>query len=277
MNLPSLCAQCGTPTTGQGHCPNCGAPLGSQAGDASPAPGATPQLSATQAPPRVSQLAPSVVRKRSRRGPSLSAMLIWLMVAGTAVVIAVLLLVAQSGPKATEVEAAEPPTKPQASAEQPPQVWVISDALVDAKTRARAWHEDATLVNVSVTGARAGLVNLRQGGAISHVFGAPSRVALPGNPVGATVYVVRMTAEGTSAAEAQRPGSLIAAEPTCTGQEAWSKAVAAGLSGERPTDLEYRHEVREGRGLWFVSQQGESDAGPSTRRADGQTCAILLR
>ncbi|MBX3182093.1 MAG: hypothetical protein KIT72_10445 [Polyangiaceae bacterium] len=241
-------------------------------------------MSAPIAPPQVSQLAPSVARKRSRRGPSLQAMIIWLMVAGAAVVIAVLLLVAQSGPAPTEVELAGPSAEPEASAEPPPKIWVISDALVDAKTRARAWHEDATLVQVSATGARAGLVDLSQGGVIEHVFGVPSRVALPGNPVGVTVYVVRTTVEDTSAAEVARPGALIAAEPTCTGQEAWSKAVAAGLNRERPASLEYRHEAREGRGLWLVSQQDEPDADGSapsaaklTRRVDGQSCAIVRR
>lgn len=261
MITPSSCASCGILTGRQGSaCPKCGGPL-------------TP-ASAVAPAPKAPQLAPSVLARRTRRGPSIQALLIWLMVAGAAVVIAALLLMAQSKPTATELAQAMPSVAPPAPSSAPPKLVLISDGLVEAKAHARAWHEDAALVQVSATGAEGGVVNLSQGATLEHVFGVPTGVALPGNPVRSAVYVVRTTTQGLSGVEEQRPGALIAGEPTCTGQEAFSKAVAAGLDRARPAHVEYRHEARERRGLWTVSSTDESQL---TRRVDGQSCAVVLR
>jgi hypothetical protein len=147
-----------------------------------------------------------------------------------------------------------------------------SALFVQAKSKALAWHEDATLVEIDLAPVVDG--KLDPSASLEFVFGKPvgKRIG-PGTSVQSGLFVVTADANGLRSAE--RPGSNASAvaEPNCIFEEVLEKTAKSGLSTHDRLRLRYAQSQKNGRGLWFVSRDGEAEA---RRTLDGANCAIIV-
>jgi len=243
-----------------GRCPQCGTQLG--------------ELSAL---PEIGRLAPSVAARRANNQPSKQWLLAGAMTLLAALAIIVLLVLRPtSDPSAATSSASAPTAQTSAS---PPDVddqrhASPTDSFPRAKARARAWHKEAALVSIHASPVKAGFVDLSQGGTLEFVFAVPSGGAMPGASVSKQQYVVVMDGAGTKASERTQAGGLVAAEPTCTFYDAWTRAAASGLDKAQPATVAYQHSAALSRGVWEIQRAGDPT---SLRNIDGFSCTIIVR
>jgi hypothetical protein len=142
-----------------------------------------------------------------------------------------------------------------------------------AKAKALAWHQDAALVQIDLAPVVDG--KLDADATLEFVFGKPviGKGIGPGTAVQSSLFVV--TADARGLRESERPGSNASAvaEPNCIFEEALEKAAKSGVALRDRLRLRYAQSQKSGRGLWFVSRDG--DAEP-LRTLDGANCAIIV-
>jgi len=147
-----------------------------------------------------------------------------------------------------------------------------SALFAQAKSKAVAWHEDATLVEVDVAPIIDGKVD--PSATVEFVFGKPMGKRIgPGTSVQSGLFVVTADSQGLRSSE--RPGSNASAvaEPNCIFEDALEKSSKSGLSTHDRLRLRYAQSQKNGRGLWFVSRDGEAEP---LRTLDGANCAIIV-
>lgn len=261
------------------HCPSCGTPVGSAAGRC-PQCGAT--LGALPELPSVSPLAPSLRVRRAESAAQNTRRVLLLagMVVGAGIVVTALLVVRPGSSPASASASAAPPPAPAA-----PSVDVEvkhqaspTDSYPRAKSRAATWHKDAALLAINAQPVKNGFVDLTGAGFMEFVFGKPEGSQLPGETTESKQYVVRMDASGTHASERTSAGARVAGEPACTFFDAWTKAIASGVSKARTLSVEYGYSPPLKRSIWtFTSESPDAADGSLKTRLDGFDCAILLR
>ncbi|MGE0327389.1 MAG: hypothetical protein AB7S68_34065 [Polyangiaceae bacterium] len=268
MTLPAPfhCNSCGGPVgSNVGRCPRCGAALGS-----------LPEVQ------QVSQLAPSLrVRREAGRGQAKKRMVaIAVMVLAAATVVTLLLVVRPDSPASQASASVAPPPPPPAPAKdvEVKHQASPSESFPSAKKRALAWHKEAALLEMHAQPVKSGFVDLTGDGFMEFVFGQPRGGQLPGEPTEATQYVVRMDASGTHASEKTGAGARVAGEPGCTFFDAWTKAVASGVSKTQLLQVDYGYSAPLKRSVWTLSTVDADDASqPIKTRLDGFDCAIIVR
>jgi hypothetical protein len=147
-----------------------------------------------------------------------------------------------------------------------------SALLAQAKSKALAWHEDATLVQIDLAPVVDG--KLDPGATLEFVFGKPvgKRIG-PGASVQSGLFVVTADAHGLRSGERPGANASAVAEPNCIFEDVLEKTAKSGLSTHDPLRLRYAQSQKNGRGLWFVSRDGEAEA---RRTLDGANCAIIV-
>ncbi|MCC6649142.1 MAG: hypothetical protein IT374_26685 [Polyangiaceae bacterium] len=274
---PSQCVKCGAPvgTTG-GRCPFCG----------------TEQ-------PRVSTLEPSgaaavgltdVNRARTAR-PSFrpqpkarSGGIVAVAVVGALVVVGaaaggLFFLTRSGGGEAPATSASAPPPSTASPARTIGGVEVADAARVDPtdllprmRPRVAAWSADAKLLEIQVTRATNGTVNLTEpGGEIVTRF--LSEKTDPRAPKGKEItrqrlqFVVKLGA-GEPEQSAGAAGDKPAAEPNCIWSAAHRAAVKGGLPLAGPTDARYGWDAKFATDVWLFT------SGTHRLVVDGNSCAI---
>ena len=144
--------------------------------------------------------------------------------------------------------------------------------FVQAKSKALAWHEDATLVEIDLAPVVDG--KLDPSASLEFVFGKPvgKRIG-PGTSVQSGLFVVSADANGLRSAERPGTNASAVAEPNCIFEDVLEKTAKSGLSTHDRLHLRYAQSQKNGRGLWFVSRDGEAEA---RRTLDGANCAIIV-
>jgi hypothetical protein len=135
-----------------------------------------------------------------------------------------------------------------------------------------AWHEDATLVQIDLAPVVDG--KLDPGATLEFVFGKPvgKRIG-PGVSVQSGLFVVTADASGLRSGERPGANASAVAEPNCIFEDVLEKTAKSGLSTRDRLRLRYAQSQKNGRGLWFVSRDGEAEA---RRTLDGANCAIIV-
>jgi len=147
-----------------------------------------------------------------------------------------------------------------------------SATFARAKSKALAWHEDATLVEIDLAPVVDG--KLDPSANLEFVFGKPvgKRIG-PGTSVQSGLFVVTADANGLRTGERPGTNASAVAEPNCIVEDVLEKAAKSGLSMHDRLHLRYAQSQKNGRGLWFVSRDGEAEA---RRTLDGANCAIIV-
>jgi hypothetical protein len=147
-----------------------------------------------------------------------------------------------------------------------------SALFTQAKSKALAWHEDATLVQIDLAPVVDG--KLDPGATLEFVFGKPAGKRIgPGTSVQSGLFVVTADASGLRSSERPGANASAVAEPNCIFEEVLEKTEKSGLSTHDRLRLRYAQSQKNGRGLWFVSRDGEAEA---RRTLDGANCAIIV-
>jgi hypothetical protein len=199
----------------------------------------------------------------------------WLTAAGAVAILISATVAFWQLRKRDEARGAEPVATASAAASAMPSSSPVLDPsslFAQAKSRALAWHEDATLVELNLAPVLDG--KLDPSATLEFVFGKPvgKRIG-PGASVQSGLFVVTADSQGLRASE--RPGSNASAvaEPNCIFEDVVDKVAKSGLSTHDRLRFRYAQSQKNGRGLWFVSRDGEAEP---RRTVDGANCAIIV-
>lgn len=141
-----------------------------------------------------------------------------------------------------------------------------------AKSKALAWHTDATLIEIDIAPVLLGKVDPT--GKLEFVFGKPAGKKLgPGNPVQGTEFVVTAGASGVEGTERSTGKAVSVAEPNCIFEDVLVKVANAGVSSGERLRFHYAMSEKHARAVWRVSRDGEAGA---LRTLDGANCAIII-
>lgn len=263
-SMPMFCPACNAPvSTGGGRCPSCGEMLP----EAPPGP---------QQPrpyePSPSYLPPSL---RPRPKPPSNVPVVAAAVGALALAgVGGWLIMSrdrhdEGGPKAAVSTATAAPLPTTVPGEIDP-----SAALSSARKKASAWHADAGLVSISVTGMSGGRIDGSGGGKVEFTFAKPESGLGPGARASADQLLVSVDSDGThdSPTKGAAAGRLVA-EPNCPVDEAWRKMVASGVPSTAKVILRYQHSDKHGRDVWQSTAEDDKQA----RVLDGNSCSILVR
>jgi hypothetical protein len=271
---PHQCVKCGAPVgTGGGRCPFCGTEQ--------------PKLAATPGEAAVVGLT-NVNRQRMGRPPlvnkekspltaiAISGSVVLLAVAGGAIAWSVMRppppLPVASAPVVTATGSA-PTTRTIAGIDVPDPAKVDpTDLLPKVRKRIAAWDPEPKLIDISVTRAKNGLVDLNEPGAeIVYRFLSDrpdtSAKANARERMQITLRNGPSEPEQGSAPATEKTGP----EPTCVWSAAWRAATSTGLSAAGPVDARYGVPAKGGDPVWTLTAAGQPPVV-----LDGQRCAIKL-
>jgi hypothetical protein len=218
----------------------------------------------------------SIRPRRERPAARASTSLpIWLTAAGAVAILVSATIAFWQLRKRDEASVAEPVAAASTSASAAPSSSAMLDPsslFAQAKSRALAWHEDATLVELDLAPVLDGKVD--PSATLELVFGKPMGKRIgPGASVQSGLFVVTADSQGLRSGE--RPGSNASAvaEPNCIFEDVVDKVAKSGLSTHDRLRFRYAQSQKNGRGLWFVSRDGEAEP---LRTLDGANCAIIV-
>lgn len=148
----------------------------------------------------------------------------------------------------------------------------VSSLFAEAKRQASAWHRDAVLVSVGVSGVDARGVTAD--GVVEFAYARPSGPRFTGGAeTGSERLVLRSGGGGLSRSEERSGKAHVAPEPNCLFEDAWGAAQRAGAAADGKLRLRYGWSDKHARPVWEVLNAD----GEMLRRLDGVSCSILTR
>jgi hypothetical protein len=148
----------------------------------------------------------------------------------------------------------------------------VSSLFAEAKRQASAWHHDAVLVSVGVSGVDAR--GVAPDGRVEFAYARPSGQRFTGGAeTGSERLVLRSSGGALSKTEERSGRARVAPEPNCLFEDAWGAAQRAGAIADGKLGLRYGWSDKHARPVWeLLSPDAEV-----LKRLDGVSCSILTR
>jgi hypothetical protein len=148
----------------------------------------------------------------------------------------------------------------------------VSSLFAEAKRQASAWHQDAVLVSVGVSGVDA--QGVATDGVVEFAYARPGGQRFTGGAeTGSERLLLRWGGVGLARSEERSAKARVAPEPNCLFEDAWGAAQRAGVAANGKLRLRYGWSDKHGRPVWEVLNVD----GDVLKRLDGVSCSILTR
>jgi hypothetical protein len=147
-----------------------------------------------------------------------------------------------------------------------------TDVLPSVRRRLTEGGADLGLLDITVSGARNGGVNLKAPGAqITYRF-----LAEPPTTAGRRDRVELTLSDSAPAPARSTPeaADVRLPDPVCVWSAAWRAAVAAGLDAQADVEARYAKHPKTGKPVWAFNVRDKPD---TRREIDGASCAIKIR
>jgi hypothetical protein len=275
------CPKCQAPIgQGGGRCPFCGAdlPQDTTAKPFVPAiVGLTEHHEAARA--RAKSRSPAPVKKSSTSVGTIA------LIGGGIVVLTIggsLILRAALQPKAA-------PSAPPAVSVSAPEVLMLNgipiqdrhkidatDLLTSVRRRVAEGNLDAALVDISVSGAQAGGVDMSAPGAqiVYHYVVSPPNTSAA-DPLSARERAEFVVSDAAlPVKKTPSNGDKAVPDPICVWSAAWRAAIASGLSPSLLTDAKYAYNPKLEKATWVFTVRDNPEL---EREVDGMSCTIRVR